>query len=249
VILFERSPAGYALTETGRAMLPAAERAAAEMQSVVDMLVCRRDESHGRIRLTVPDAIDDVLLPLLQQFRRDWPNVQVQMLAAYRQYDLARGEADMAVRVGPHPQDEALLVRPLPPAGWTVYSARGAALPATPEALAQHPLIGGEGRLAELPAFRWLERVAPGAEIVLRCNSLGGVRSAVRTGIGLSPLPCLIGGGDPALTPCFPPIEELTVPFWLVVRRELRRLPHIQALFERIAAHLHAEGPRVRGAA
>jgi DNA-binding transcriptional LysR family regulator len=249
--LFERSPAGYALTEAGLAMLPLAERVAASVQSVADMLACRRNESHGRIRLTLPTAIEDLLLPLLQRFRADWPNVQVQILASDRHLDLARGEADLAVRVGPLPDTEALFARPLPAIAWTVYASRELAksrlLPASPGELARFPLIGGEDRVAALPAFQWLDRVAPGAEIVLRCNSLSGVQSAVRTGIGLGLLPCVIGGSDPALLPCYPPTDELRVPFSIVVRRELRRLPHVHALFEGIAAHLHAQAKRLCG--
>ena len=253
IVLFDRSPAGYALTEAGRAMLPLAESVAAEVQSVADMLAARRDDSQTRIRLTLPNAIDDVLLPLMQRFRSDWPDVQVQILASDRHLDIIRGEADMAVRVGPYPEDECLLVRPLPPVAWTAYASREMArqrpLPASPAELADYPLIGGEDLVAAIPAFRWLERVAPGAEIVLRCNSLGGVQSAVRTGIGLSLLPCLIGAGDPALIPCYPPIAELDVPFCLIVRRELRRMPAVQSLFEQISTHMESQAHRLAGTA
>jgi DNA-binding transcriptional LysR family regulator len=220
------------------------------MQSVADLFACRRAEAEGRIRLTVPDSVDTMLLPLLQQFRRDWPNIQVQILTSYRRLDLARGEADMAIRVGDLPETDSLLARPLPMIGWTVYAARRSAgqstLPASPAALSDYPLVGGEGNVAALPAFLWLERAAPDADIVLRCNSLSGVRSAVRAGIGLSALPCLLG--EPDLIACFPPIEELTVPLWLVTRRELRRQPHVQALFEALASHMHGQAARLCGA-
>jgi DNA-binding transcriptional LysR family regulator len=242
VPLFDRSPSGYALTDAGRTILPIAERAAVEMQAVADSLLGRRGESAGRIRLMLPDSMEEFLLPLLQRFRESWPGVEVQILTSYTPLDLARGEADIAVRVTTRPESEALLVRDLPNAAWTIYGSRRfvekRALPGSPEGLDDYPLIGADGPMAPWRAFVWLARMAPNAPIVLRCNSINGVRTAIRSGIGLSGLPCLLANSDPDFIPCVPPPREIDTPMWLVTRRELRQLPHVRALYEGLYSHI-----------
>lgn len=251
VPLFTRSPSGYTLTEAGRSILPIATRAAAEMQAVADTLMSRRGETDGKVRLMLPDSMEEFLLPLLQRFHQDWPGLQVQVLTSYRPMDLARGEADIAVRVNTCPESEVLLARELPSAGWTVYASRHFAerrpLPASHEALDDYPLVGADGDMADWRAFVWMHQRAPNARIVLRCNSITGVRTAIRSGIGLSVLPCLLANAQPDLLPCFPAIPEIRTPMWLVTRRELRRLAPVRALYEGLYGHIQAQSDWLGG--
>lgn len=243
LVLFARSPSGYALTDAGRLVLPLAERFEAELLRVADALEARRTDQAARIRLTIPVVIDAFLLPLLQTYGEQWPGVEVQILSALRRFDLDRGEADMAIRVGPPPESDDLLVRPLPNACFAVYAARGYALrhelPTSTAELARHPVVIGEGEVADLPLFQWLEHAAAGAPVALRCNSFGALQSALRAAIGLSVLPCALGERDAELVRCFAPIPELTVPMWLVLKRALRGRAHVRALFEAIEHHMN----------
>jgi DNA-binding transcriptional LysR family regulator len=249
IALFDRSPTGYALTEAGRALLPIAERAAAEMQAAADLLLGRRDEASGRIKLMLPDSMEEMLLEMLQQFRERWPGIEVQILTSYTPLDLDRGEADIAVRVTNRPESETLLVRELPNAAWTAYGARRFAeqrcLPVSPDRLGDYPLIGADGYMVDWGAFRWLRQVAPDAPYVLRCNSITGVRNAIRCGIGIAPLPCLLANQDPDLIPCFPPPPEIGTLMWLVTRRELRQVPQVHALYEGLYSHITANADRL----
>ena len=251
VVLFHRSPTGYALTDAGRSIVPIAERAGAEMQAVSDCFLGRRREMAARIRLMLPDSMEEMLVPVLQQFRRDWPGIEVQILTSYTPLDLARGEADIAVRVTTRPNSEALLVRELPSAAWTIYGSRlfaeQRALPDSPEALDDYPLIGPDGPMVDWGAFRWLALKAPNAPIVLRCNAIGGVRTAIRSGIGISGLPCLLANADPDLIPCFAPPPEIATLMWLVTRRELLQVPHVRSLYESLYSHIGAEAGWLAG--
>ena len=252
LVLFHRSPSGYALTDAGRSIVPIAERAGAEMQAVADCLLGRRGEMTGRIRLMLPDSMEEFLVPVLHRFRREWPGVEVQILTSYTPLDLARGEADIAVCVTKRPDSEALLARQLPSAAWTIYGSRlfaeQRALPDSPEALDDFPLIGPDGPMVDWGAFRWLAGKAPNATIVLRCNAIGGVRTAIRSGIGLSGLPCLLANADPDLIPCFPPPPEIATLMWLVTRRELLQLAPVRSLYENLFSHVKAEADWLAGA-
>jgi DNA-binding transcriptional LysR family regulator len=253
VALFERRPSGYALTGSGREILPLAERVEAEVQALSDRLGTLQRGRPGVIRITLPEIVDEFLFPALRAFQAAYPAIQLQLIVSYRRYDLARGEADVAIRVGRRPEGEGLLIRRLPDSGWTVYASRGyaakAGCPSTPAELNGHTLVGADGNAALLPALQWLAREAPEAAIAWRCNSVVNLQAAVRSGLGVSALPCLAGGGDGELVACFPPVEELTTPLWLVTRRELRRMPEVRALLDAIAAHMQAHAALLGGQA
>ena len=253
VNLFDRGPSGYTLTEAGREILPLAQRVEADVRALADALAARQRSLPGVIRLTAPELLNEFIFPVMCEFQRAWPEIQVQVLLADRRLDLLRGEADIAIRAGDPPEEkEGLFVRRTPDGAWTAYVSRGyaasAGLPRTPAELNSHPLICDEGWVGRLKAMEWLVRNAPEAPVVWRCNSLTNVQAAIRAGMGVSMLPCSAGGADPELVACFAPVPEIARPVWLVARRELRRLPHVRALLDAIAAHLQAHEALITGA-
>jgi DNA-binding transcriptional LysR family regulator len=170
--------------------------------------------------------------------------MQVQLITSYRRYDLSRGEADLALRAGVGFDGDNVLVRQMPTASWGVYGSRRLAdegkLPRSPGELADHPIAGGEGNLALLPSFHWLEKQAGPKGFALRCNSFAAIRSVIVDVIAISNLPCVVGERDPELVRCFPPVRELDVPLYLAARRDILRRPAIRDLFEAIDKHCKA---------
>jgi DNA-binding transcriptional LysR family regulator len=252
--LFDRSPSGYVLTEDGRNVLPLAERIETEVSALANTLAACARKATNSIRLTAPESmVKDFILPALAQFRARYPNAQVQLIATDAKLDLMRGEADVALRAGySRPQDGDLVGRRLPDPAWTVFGSRSylaeAGCPVRPGELNGHALIGGEGAIADLPPVRWLAAAAPEAQVVWRANTLTSLHSAVRAGLGLSILPCMIGARDPELVPCFPPPPELDSEMWIVTRPELRDDPCVRALMALIAERLTELAPVTQGA-
>ena len=74
--LFERLPRGMALTEAGKSLLPVAERALAEVDSIVDLF---KEPLTGILRLGVPHDYSLVLQRALFSFSRQNAGVQVQV--------------------------------------------------------------------------------------------------------------------------------------------------------------------------
>lgn len=253
VTLFNRGHNGYALTAAGREILPLAERVNSDVLALADALAPWRSSVPGVIRLTVPELLDDFIFPVLCLFQREFPEIQVRVLLADRRLDLVRGEADVALRAGDPPGAESLYVRRMPDGAWTAYASREyaarAGLPRTPAELNSHALIAGEDSVDQLIPMKWLAGVAPDATIVWRCNSLANVQSAIRAGLGVSMLPCSAGGSDPELVACFAPPAEVARPLWLITRRELRRLPHVQALLDAITLHMQENMGLIAGRA
>ena len=250
--LFERRRTGYALTEIGREIVPLAETVEREAAALGDALEAHRCRLAGRIRITSAESIANVLLaPAVVALRKTHPNVQIQLLIEDRYLDLNRGEADIAIRATTKPlPDSELLARKLTDSPWAAYCSRAYAeasgLPAAVDALDGHSIVGGEDELGAFPAMRWLEAGSPGATVAWRSNSLTNLHAAVAAGIGVSVLPCLLGGSDPSLIKCFPALAP-DAQIWLVVRRDVRRLPHVRAFITAIESSFRARRALILG--
>jgi DNA-binding transcriptional LysR family regulator len=240
-ILFTRGATGFVLTDDGNALLEPARKAEAAIRDVAEVADALKHGESSRIVLTLLDQFDAFLMPVLKAHRERWPDVQVQLITSYRRFDLARGEADLALRAGVSFDGENVLVRDMPTASWGVYGSRRLAaegrLPKSPKELADHPVAGGEGNLALLPSFHWLEKQAGPSGFALRCNSFAAIRSVVVDGIAISNLPCVVGERDPQLVRCFPPERSLDVPLFLAARRDALKRPAVRDLFEAIDRH------------
>lgn len=238
--LFERSPTGLMPTDAAHALYASAqriERSICEFTAEVDGLT---GVEVNLIRLTFLDHFEQLLIPVLRDFRSRWPRVQTQLLASDHIYDLARGEADIGVRGRDRPTSDELIVRDLPPSGWTIYASAHTSAeerPHAPADVAGHPIALVGGVPATLPVYLWLEGLASSGPPPARCNNYRAIKSLVASGSVLSALPCTIGDGDSEVVRCFPPLEEWDVPIYLIGRRAILRRPPARDLFDSIAAH------------
>ena len=63
-------------------------------------------------------------------------------------------------------------------------------------------------------------------------NRVLGVLLAVKSGVGVAPLPTTIADAEPSLVQVLPPVAELTRGWYLLTRRDLRKTPRVAALFD-----------------
>jgi len=240
-----RSPAGYRLTEFGKTFLPYA-------RSVEDSVLAAEIASEafsaqptGVVRLSCPEPIVGRLTEsgLLRRFEERHPNLRVEFAIADRYLDLWRGEADVALRSG-DPDDPRLVGRRVADSYWAVYASEAYVAkhgrPASVTELNQHAIIAFDGPMSGHRAAVWLSEIAPGARIVARNASVLGVLMAVRSGVGVAPLPVTIAGHEPGLVEVLPPVDALERGWYLLTRPDLRRQPRIAVLFDFMIAELPA---------
>ena len=243
--LFESKQNGQMLTPLGKNIAAAAERMESEVVALQSAIAAQQRMLSGSVRFTSSEGYASrVIAPCLIEFRKQYPHITVELFIDDRRLDIARGEADVAVRAGSKPEGAGIVAQRLPDAHWTVYCSRAYAeehgVPARPDDLNKHAIVGLEGAMANLPAFLWLKQVAPDANISARSNSLTSLASALKAGLGVGPLSCFIGDTEPDLLRCFPPIRELDAEVWLIIREEIRHAPHVRAFVDFLAAHLRA---------
>jgi len=245
--LFDRTPTGFVPTEAGLALTEPAqsfERAACEFDSETQLQL---GEDSPRVRLTLLDHFEHLLVPLLREFRAELPAVRVEILASDRMFDLGKAEADIAIRGRAAADKEAILVRRLPDCAWAIYSARDWGeneCPNSWDELRNHVLALPDGAPAKLPVYRALSQlVASGGESI-RCSTISALRSAVLSGTAVAALPVTIGDDDGRMKRCLPTPREFDAPIYLLARRAALKRPYVRRLFEMIYTYF-SENPRL----
>lgn len=250
--LFERGKAGSRLTEAGRALMGSAEALERSAQALKDQAAAHARGLAGVVRVTTNETLSNIfLMPAMPEFNRLFPDIQVQVIIDDRFLDLAKGEADVCVRATREITDLGLIVRRVADVPWAVYASRDYVArhgrPTTPEALNDHFLIGGEDRMANVHAVRWMLEVAPRGKVVLRGNTLSNVHQAVRAGIGCGPLPRLVVGRDPQFVECMR-TQDMDGIFMLTTPL-LRDAPRVRAFLDFMAPNLQSAIRRMNAAA
>jgi len=100
--LFAKSPQGYALTEAGQRLTRHAELAEQAMLAAEEDIRGRSGQLSGQIRLGAPDGVANFLLPqVCSAIVGENPDLEIQIVALPRLFNLSRREADMAITVSP----------------------------------------------------------------------------------------------------------------------------------------------------
>jgi DNA-binding transcriptional LysR family regulator len=235
--LVTRHTAGYRLTEFGKELLLLAERVEAVVKELEQHVADAARDRRGIIRVTCPEPIVPRLMPLIERFHARHPKIQVEFVTSDRYLDLLKGEADVAFRSGD--TDDDLIGRKVADSIWAVYASRAYierhGKPQRVEELAHHLLVSLDDSLPNHRAVKWVKAVAPEAKIAARNNSVLGLVYAVKSGIGVGPLPTAIADDQEDLVRVLGPIPELARSWRLLTHPDLRRTPRISAFFDFIA--------------
>ena len=233
VTLLQRTPGGLDITSAGEAVLQrciAMENAALDLERAA----AGRDSSAvGSIRLTATEALaHQIIAPAIADLRKNYPNLRVDLAAGVRSLDIARREADLAVRVG-RPSGSGLVCRKLGDIGYSLYASRSYIaehrMPQRGEGLAGHDLITFTGAPAATSPF-FMNESLDQARIALRCDNPLIQLQAAANGIGIAELACFLGDDCAALVRIWPGESPALRSVWLVFHEDLRRSARIRVV-------------------
>ena len=98
--LFSKSPKGYELTEAGHGLVAHVDAAQSSFSAGLGALRGDGEGLMGQIRIGAPDGCANFLLPqVCGQITKDYPELDIQIVALPRVLNLTRREADMAIGV------------------------------------------------------------------------------------------------------------------------------------------------------
>ena len=119
--LLMRGGRDFSWTAEGRAVLVAAKTVESAILEATRNVRAARLEAEGAVRVSVPPGFVIPLMPVLAKARIRHPQLDVQLLGDFRQVDLGKGEADIAVRMA-RPEEPDLVGRKTFECGWCVFA-------------------------------------------------------------------------------------------------------------------------------
>jgi DNA-binding transcriptional LysR family regulator len=243
--LVTRRPNGYRLTELGEQMRRHAESVENAAAAFERRLAASKSELTGVIRVTCPEVLGFRLMhsSLIKKFNARYPALRVEVIVSDKYLDLAKGEADIAIRAcAPAPTDPTLFGRKIAPSPWAVYAskaylARHGGIERI-EDINAHAVIRFEATMRDHPAARWLQSVAPDASVTARGSGVPAALTAVKSGSGLGVLPLSLGDNESDLVRLFGPIPNLPSDIYLLIHEDMKATPRIRAFFDFIISEI-----------
>jgi len=236
VRLFHRDRSGYLPTAAGEAAAASARRVEVEVLEVERQLAGRDLRPSGSVRVTTTDTLlVGVFSPILAAFRREFPEIYLEVTVSNQLFSLSRREADIALRPSAAPP-EALVGRRIGTIAQAVYGHvdrwRGGGAPD----LQQADWIGPDGAMAYRALEKWMAVEGHDARCRYRLDTMLGMAAAAGDGAGLAVLPCYLADKDARLRRLGAPLPALATDLWLLTHPDLRRAGRVRAFMDFVAA-------------
>ena len=232
--LLHRGRKGVTLTPSGEALVGALVRTEGEIRSALRSATEQDARLGGTVRIATSEIFAVAFLcGRLAGLKERHPALDLQVLTSQAPVDLARGQADLAVRTlppGKAPAEGDVLARRVGVFDFALYGARTylAGHPLGPEGtLRGHRLIAYVG-LPRAPGAEWLAARGEGLDVALSASSVPVVSAAAEAGMGLAILPAFYADQRPGLVRLSGPVAESVV--WLLIRPEMKRSRHVAAV-------------------
>jgi DNA-binding transcriptional LysR family regulator len=240
--LFERHRTGYTPTPAGEEAIATARRVEEDVLRLESRLAGEDMRPSGVVRVSTSDTILLALLtPIFAVLRHAHPEIVLDVGTTSQSVNLTRREADIAVRVINNPP-EHLVGRRVGEILMCVYGSRSVLANESgaddPDA-ASYDWIGFDEGLEHIPPARWMAANVPVERIVYRSDTSLGMADAVRAGMGVAPLPHVVGDADNSLRRLEPsPMPEDVRTLWLLTHPDLARVARIRTVMEFLAREL-----------
>ena len=239
-VLIVRGGRAFAFTKEGRALLDAAETMDAAVTAAAASVRASRAELQGLVRLAVVPSMAQFLGPFPGIVATLHPDLHVELHAGRGATDLAKGDADIAVRVVRDASSD-LIMRHTFDLGFAFYASTGylesAGRPSRAEDLRDHRLVLYTDEFRSHPFGACIEQYADTALPVMRVDSVETARSMLAADAGIGVLWCCHGDSLATLERVLPdPVSSLELS--VVYHRTLRGSTPVKAVAEILIAHL-----------
>lgn len=256
VRLFDRLPSGYLLTPAGEQVAAVAE----EMEKLVDdgeRRVAGQDiKLQGRIRVSISATLlSYILVPAINAFIKTYPQIELEIVTTYGLLDLAKREADVAIRISNDPPEDLVGRRVLRVAR-AVYEAENDALAGVGEGASGQTIHHSDGWIGWFPGANSSPLIEESDfsdyPIITTITDPHSTVKAIAAGVGISILPCYIGDQEPQLRRKAPGKIERATDLWVLTHKDLRQVARIRTFVDFIYEELEKqkmllEGERPKG--
>jgi len=242
----------FAWTSEGRRALESAEAMEAAAGGAVRAVRTAKVDVSGTVRISVAPAFVPVLMRgVLPGLRAEHPELDLELAGAYHRVDLAKGEADIALRMA-RPEEPDLVARRAFDAGWFVYASKAYldahGRPSSFDDLSGHRLVLYVEAMHNIAPLRWMEAYRDAAPRLLRVDNLEIACQTVAADGGVTVLPGMVGDPLPGLERVFPEAVAVNTG-WVVYHESARDTARIRVVVEALLAFFHANEAMFTGEA
>ncbi|RBI76018.1 LysR family transcriptional regulator [Roseovarius sp. TE539] len=233
VKLFQRHARGYTPTEAGDDLLRVAQATDDQLSQLEGRLRGRGDAVTGDLVVTSVGGLSHLLVPVLAEFQAEYPDILVRYLTGDRLFRLEYGEAHVAVRAGPAPEEADNVVQPLLKQRMALFASEAYidrhGRPAGEAEFSRHRFVSADDPDSRAPFARWLRDAVPEACITFRSGDVHAQRRAIAEGAGIGFLSEMQAAEIGGLVRITGPRDEWSAPLWLVTHMDLHRTTKVQA--------------------
>ncbi|MWL91281.1 LysR family transcriptional regulator [Cupriavidus sp. SW-Y-13] len=242
--LFLRTSEGYVLTSAGENALRSAEKMEKSANDLVRQAKGADTRLAGEVKVTTTDSLAlEFVIPAISRLHAQHPDVRVTLNTSTQMLNLARREADIAIR-NQKPDNPDLVARRL--ARWPVglYASRQYVAqrgePDPSSGFEGHDLVMYEPHLARNMTPTLVGHPIEGGRLVGAVNSSLMLRAMVRMGGAIGEVPVPMAERD-GLVRIWPD-RERSRPYevWLVMHQDLRHTARVRAMIDMILESFQA---------
>ncbi len=238
--LFDRSAAGYAMTQAAEDLYHHA-LAIEERTQAIDRQVFGLDSQlQGPLRLTGShDLLTRVVVPQLPRFNLAYPGINVELLGSSGLVDLAARQADIALRLTSKPPDY-LVGQEVLPLRHGIYGSQDYFRASRDT---ERVVLWGDER--DEPS--WVRENFLGSKVVLRTDEVTTMMVAVKSGLGLARMPCYMGDSDLELYRLDRPLVPSDWGVWVLSHVDLRSTARVRVCREFLVRILREQRELIEG--
>jgi DNA-binding transcriptional LysR family regulator len=237
--LFDRVAGDCTPTPVGKDLVETATEIEAKVTAFERRLSSRHAELEGEVTIATTEPLAAKLTEHVLAFGRLHPSIRVRIHATNTSVDLAKREADIALRVTPAPP-ESLVGRKLANVAFAVYGTRGSSRD-------DSRWVVFDATLAATPQGKWEAENVEADRVALRTNSRIVFVEAVTAGAGIGVLPCGVASQLPNLVQLGDTIPALGLPLWILTHEDLKDTPRVRALMDFLVSVFEREKPLLEG--
>lgn len=235
--MFLKHARGYSLTDSGEEIIRVAARAD---EMFTDIQARQRGSAKlvsGTLIVTAISGVAATVMGAIRSFQDAHPELSVEFLAESRLLRLEAGEAHVAFRGGPEPDEHDYVVQPYPSIRFGLYAStdyiKRFGFPDV-TALAGHRFVAPFPEGCYPPYQTWITDHVPEGSIVFRSGSRHVRDIAICHGIGIGFIDELHAPFMEDLVEVLPPDETMAIDLWVVTHVDIHRTAKVQAFLEHL---------------
>ena len=234
--LFQRHSRGYTPTEVGLDLMRVAKTTDEQFGQLVGRIKGQATELSGEFVVTSLYVVTPMLMPVLNAFQTQHPNIVVRYMVSDRIFRLEYGEAHVAIRTGPQPDQPDNVVQPFTTLRIGLYASADYVsrhgIPQTLDDFATHRFVGYAN-----PGFRagfniWLRAHVLESNIIFQSNSALALEQAILSGTGIGLCAAHKASQSPDLIEIWPHQDEWDISFWLITHIDLHHTAKVQTFLK-----------------